>query len=96
MCITRAITGMEPYAPSPTWGTCGRRHARWCVAAQFRAYSGVARPGYKGEGVGPTECMEGLGADCIGGNIAPQVSGFGRAGKLGAHLAICWSYDFHV
>ena len=94
MCITRAITGMEPYAPSLTWGTCGRRHARWCVAAQFRAYSGAARPGYKGEGVGPTECMEGLGADCIGGNIAPQIAGSGRTGKLGAQLAICWSYNF--
>ena len=63
MCVARAIIGMEPHAPSPAWGTCGRQQARWRVAAHFRAYSCVARPGYKGEGVGPAECMEKLGAD---------------------------------
>ena len=34
-----------------------------------------------GEGVGPAECVEGLGALCSGGNMAPDATVFERAKK---------------
>jgi len=49
-----------------------------------------------GEGVGPAECVEGLGALYSGGNMAPDAAVFGRAKKLGVGLGICWSCDFRI
>jgi len=49
-----------------------------------------------GEGVGPAECVEGLGALCSGGNMAPDAAVFGRAKKLGVGLGIFWSCDFLI